>query len=178
MSVFRIGRDRDGAYVLSLPKQLMPLLRDLPLRLRDVLERPEFADRVTRRLFPVAYADPELDDEYRALLGDDLKKRKLAQVDILEHALTDSKSKLLSDRVRIAEQDFDAVLGCINDLRLVLGTEIGIENDNYEGPPPGDPREEDFAVYQLLTIIQGGLLQATGLVDFDVDPRDAGDGEG
>ena len=52
-----------------------------------------------------------------------------------------------------------AWLGVLNDTRLVLGTRLGVTEDERE-LNPADPQAGAYAMYQWLTWLQGDLVEA------------------
>jgi hypothetical protein len=127
-------------------------------------ERPD--DPALARLFPDAYPDDEeAADEFRRFTERSLRETKLANaavvLDCLARADGESKVVLSDDEAR-------AWLGTLNDLRLTLGSRLGIEEDSHEffaALPEDHPAFAVFHVYDWLTFLQETLVQAlTGLV--------------
>ena len=146
---------------VSLDENFAAVLKELPGRLRQVLGRSDFTDRVTRRLFPKAYDDEEMEAEYRHLLGEDLRQRKLENVKAFEHTLKNWKASQRQVHVRIGPGDFELWLGFINDMRLVLGTELDIQDDSWERDfDPAHPHAEEMQLLDCLGWLQEALLQA------------------
>ena len=79
--MLRVRREKNGLLTVSLDRGTAEVLRELPQRLRAVLQRRDFSDRVVNRLFPKAYRSKSEETEYRRLLGQDLLKRKLEGVE-------------------------------------------------------------------------------------------------
>ncbi len=158
----------DGDYEVHLPPQALELLWHLPRRLRNLLESPDFEDRVVRRLFPVAYDDEEKESEYRELLGDDLRQRKLAAIDVFEEILRSGEIHRREAHLSIPAERFDSVLGFINDMRLLLGVELDITDDNWQFEiSPDHPRAEEMLLLDFLGFLQHSLLEATGMADLE-----------
>src|SRR5688572_3249143 len=142
----RIERARGGEIRLRLSAGERDLLRALPGQLRSLLdEEPDHPS--LRRLFPPAYADDAADErEYRDLVGDSLRDGHLGALRTLEDTV---------DRERLAEDELEAWVGALNDLRLVLGTRLDIQEDTFDdGIDPRDPRAEELSVYAYLTWLQ------------------------
>ena len=145
----RIRRTRDGSFELRLPDQEREIVRDLVGQLRELLVATT-DDPSTRRLFPSAYpGDPERDNEYRSLVRDELLERRLEAIDVVESSL---------DADTLEEQELTAWMSAINDLRLVLGTRLDVDETLPE-LDPDDPLAPAYAVYEYL----GWLL--THIVD-------------
>jgi Domain of unknown function (DUF2017) len=148
----RIRRGRDGRYRLRLPAGERALLRGLP---RQVLELVAASDPSTHRLFPPAYLDDEeAEAEYRDLMRDELADHHRHALEIMEATL---------DADHLDEEQLLAWLSALNDLRLVLGTRLGVTED-MTPPPPDDPTAAAFALYNYLTWLQ------TTVVDLLADP--------
>ena len=128
------------------------MLASLPGQLRDLLEvAPD--DPSVRRLAPPAYRDePEHEEEYRRLMGDDLADRRLAALAVLEET---------ADAERRTEEQGHAWLAALNSLRLVLGTQLDVSEDMGELPVgPEDARAPGFALYGYLSWLLGELVDA------------------
>jgi hypothetical protein len=118
-SVTRVG---PGAFAVTLDdnerRVLSVLLRDL----RDLLL--EGGDPSLRRLFPPAYGEDEKrNEEYQALAYDELLQKRLGGIDLMEHTLEEET---------LDEEQLSDWMRAVNELRLVLGTQLGIRDD--EGP--------------------------------------------
>jgi hypothetical protein len=137
---------RQGRYVLNLDDRERELIRQILGDLRALLTL-EADDPRVRRLYPAAYADDaEKESEYRRLTHEELRSSRLAHVDAVEASI---EAEVLS-----AEQ-LAAWMQAINSLRLVLGTLLGITEDDQELTfDPDDPEARTQALYGYL----GGLL--------------------
>jgi hypothetical protein len=148
----RIERRRGGEIRLRFPREERELLRSLPAELRSLLaDEPQ--DPSLRRLFPPAYADDdESEREYRGMMQDELLAGRLAALRTLEETAG-------ADRLR--EEELEAWLGALNDLRLVLGTRLDIQENTFEaGLDSRDPRAPELALYAYLTWLQDQAVEA------------------
>lgn len=144
----RLRRARDGSWQLRLPSGERDLLRDLPSQVRRLIATN---DPSTRRLFPPAYAhDPVDESEYRQMVGNSLLESHQAALRILESTV---------DAEMLDDEQVNAWLGAINDLRLVLGTRLDVGED-FVPVPPGDPRAPAMATYAYLSMLQEQVVQA------------------
>jgi hypothetical protein len=145
----RIRPWRDGGAILLLGPVERQLLGDLIDRLD---ERLGADDPTTVRLFPPAHQhDAEAEAEYRALVGDDLLDGRRRSLGVVRDTLGASTL----DPAQLA-----AWLGVINDLRLVLGTELGVTADTSEDPPDeDDPAYRQWVEYYYLTWIEAQLVE-------------------
>lgn len=144
----RLKRARDGSWQLRLPAAERDLLRSLPSQVRQLIAT---GDQSTRRLFPPAYADdPAGESEYRQMVGSSLLESHQAALRILE---TTVDAEMLDD------EQLNAWLGALNDLRLVLGTRLDVGEDTLS-LPPDDLRAPAMATYAYLSMLQEQIVQA------------------
>jgi hypothetical protein len=145
-----VERMEDGRFEVRLSGRERALLRDLPTALDDLIAA-EPKDPSLRRLFPPGYEDTELDAEYQVLMGAELVGGHRAS--LLAFAET-------VDREHVSEEELHSWLAALNDLRLVLGTRLGVTEETYEdGIDEHDPHADDLALYAYLTWLQDGILQ-------------------
>jgi Domain of unknown function (DUF2017) len=136
----RIRRTRRGEFELRLPEIERRVLRSLPAQVRALLEA---RDPSTVRLFPPAYPeDAERQAEYERLVREDLLAQRLQALGVVEETL---------DARRLSADQVAAWLGALNDIRLVMGVQLGIERDgDGEDVDDEDPRAPMFALYHYL----------------------------
>ena len=146
----RIRRTRHGDFRLKLPAPERAVLRSLPGRLREFLTS---GDAAVVRLFPPGYADdPKLDAEYRELVHDDLVAHHMASLTVMEETI---------EADRLNEDQLAAWLGAINDLPLVLGTQVDVTEDlDPEALRDDDPLAPAFALYFYLGWLEEQVVQA------------------
>ncbi len=128
------------------------MLRSLPAQLRSLLdEEPD--DPSLRRLFPPAYTDAvDHEAEYRRLMGDELMEKHLSALAVLEET---------ADSERLTEEQANAWLAALNDLRLVLGTRLDVNEDMLgDEVDPSDPQYPALALYAYLSWLQEQLVEA------------------
>ena len=121
-------------------------------------EAPVPADPVLRRLFPDGYADAGDAAEFRRFTQADLAGEKIASLRVIQATLDDRGGDVTLD-----EDAAQSWLTGVNDLRLALGTIVGITEDNVDALaalPDDDPRAALFEVYDLLTYLQQTLIEA------------------
>jgi hypothetical protein len=115
-----VKRVRGGQYKLRLSADERELLRDLPNQLKELLAETD--EPALRRLFPPAYIDDaEGEAEYRRLVGDDLLQGRQAALDTMAATI---------DATELDESQLTAWLSCLNDLRLVIGTQLDVQEDD------------------------------------------------
>ena len=146
----RIRRTGPDRYAVRLPDQEQALLVDLTRQLRGLLEETS-DDPSLRRLFPTAYVDdPDRDVEYQLLARDELVTRRLAALDALA-ATTEARE--------LDAAGLSAWMGAVNDLRLVIGTNLDVSED--DGPfDPDAPDATARAVYGYLTALLDEVVRA------------------
>ncbi|ONH29809.1 DUF2017 domain-containing protein [Pseudofrankia asymbiotica] len=127
--------------------------------LRDTAPPPP-EDPAVARLLPDPYPDdPLASGDFRRRRTDDALAHKRAAARRVLATLPGPDEVLLLDEE--AAQDW---LTTLNDLRLVLGTRLGITDDNYLDElgelPPDDQRAPFVEMYELLTTLVDNLVQA------------------
>ncbi len=146
----RITRTRRGDYRLHLPDVERDVLRSLPRQLRALLDTD---DPALERLFPPPYPDePERNAEYASLVRDELLGKRLNALEVMESTI---------DADRLDEEELTAWLGALNDLRLVLGTRLGITEESYDQEVPDDhPDAAQHALYAYLGWLEEQVVEA------------------
>ena len=117
------------------------------------VEAPQ--DAVLARLLPAAYRDDdEAAGEFRRFTDGDLRQAKRTAARTVLSSLPERAGKLVLDR-----DQADAWLTCLNDVRLAVGTALGVTEqmteDDFE---VDDPRAGAFMVYGWLGWLQESLL--------------------
>jgi uncharacterized protein DUF2017 len=127
------------------------LLAGLAAELRAQLDG-DTADPSLRRLFPPAYDDAAEERAYRDLAGESLLDGRRAALTLLAETV---------DRDRLSAEEADAWLRALNDLRLVLGTRLDVQEDTFAADlRPDGPNAPALAVYGYLSWIQEQLVEA------------------
>jgi len=141
-----LERTPDGGVLLRLSPEERALLAALASDLRAQLE-DSFDDPSFRRLFPPAYEEAQNERAYRDLAGDELLDGRRQALELL--AATARADRLSADEA-------DAWLRALNDLRLVLGTRLDVQEDALlEGP-----QSPELALYGYLSWVQEQLVAA------------------
>jgi len=153
----RLGKHDGRGIVLLLDPIEAMVLRELPERLRGLLQDPDFTERAVRRILPPGHRNLEDEAEFRALVGADLQASKLARVDAFERSLLDAEQIKNEVSVVLDPETFEMWLGFINDIRLLLGTELDIDEEwDLSEEDEMSPEEE---LYAFLSWLQGALIQ-------------------
>lgn len=148
----RVSRKRDGSYKVDLPDDERALLRSLPGQLRSLLETDR-SDPTVRRLFPTAYPlDKADDDEYHRLVGEQLLENHVAALEILEST---------ADADLLDEGQLMAWMRALNQLRLVLGTRLDVDDESSGMlPDPDEPDADIRTVFIYLGWLQEQVVDA------------------
>ena len=147
-----IERTRKGDYRLRLSDGERELLERLPAELLALLAA-EPDDPALRRLRPSAYEDdPEAEDEYRRLMDPELQEGRRDALRLLADTAA---------RDRLTTEELDAWLRALTDLRLALGTRLGVTEEVYSQEiDPRDPQAYELAVFAYLSWLQEQAVEA------------------
>jgi hypothetical protein len=178
---------RDGSYSATLHPAEIDLLRSLVGQLLELLADGEPqatgptdplehvldlaspeppSDPVLRRLFPDAYADDSAARDFRRYtergLRDTKQRNALVMLDGLERAEPARRDPDSRHVVRVDRADAEAWMRSLTDLRLALGTRLGLEQDVEPDwvEDEDDPRRYVLGVYEWLGWLQDSLVRA------------------
>jgi hypothetical protein len=166
---------RDDGIQLSLTEHEATVLRDLVGQVDELLAggTPDpGADAVRDRLFPRAYLDPTADAQeadFQSVVHDDLVRSKSEAAAALEAALdagTVGRKGVVT--VVLDDEDVERWVSALNDIRLALGTTLGVTEDMPEAAA-NDPRAAGLDLYDWLTWLQGSLVEVL-LAGFGGEP--------
>ncbi|SEM26027.1 oxidative stress transcriptional regulator AosR [Rhodococcus maanshanensis] len=122
-------------------------------------------DATLARLLPNFYR-AEADREGTAAQGANMNAalRSLHEPEIIDAKLAAGSVILQTvppegGKVSLTPEQADAWLAGLNDVRLALGTTIGIDADTPDELEPDDPRAPHLDVYHWLTWMQDSLVQ-------------------
>jgi hypothetical protein len=125
----------------------------------EPVDRPD--DPALLRLLPDAYGDPAEAGEFRRLMESDLRRGKVEALRVLAHDVA------VDDRggavVALTADGAETWLQALNDIRLTLGTRLGVTEDLSELAAdlvPADPRLGQLQVYDWLGYLQESLVRA------------------
>ena len=140
----------DGVFRINLSEDE----RETMLRFVDQLEEvlaAEQTDPRVRRLFPTAYHEnPDLDAEYQGYMRDELSQSRASSIATVREVLGSEGS--------ITESQLYAFMMVLNSLRLVLGTLLGVsEDEDTDDIEEDDPTFGQAQLYGYL----GWLLEWT-----------------
>ena len=110
----------DGTFRLEIPKWQIKIFKSLTQELNPIIS--ERSNNLTSRLFPTAYqADTSANNEYELLTHKDLLQSHLDSLEALDE---------LSSNAELFEETLIKIIQGVNILRLVLGTRLGIDDDD------------------------------------------------
>ena len=145
-----IRREGDG-FVLSVRPDDRRVVVDLVAQLRDAI-LDGTGDERFRRLFPAAYhQDADLDEEYQRLMHSELLASRLDSLNRTHELLSRDAD---ADFISLSEDEIDSLMKSVNDLRLVLGTLLDIQ-ENEPSIDEDDPAYPQVHLYSYL----GWLLE-------------------
>jgi Domain of unknown function (DUF2017) len=146
-----LERTPEGGVRLRLSRDERALLVSLASELHAQLEG-EPTDPSFRRLFPPAYDDDADERAYRDLMANELLNGRREALELLERT---------AEQKRLSAEEAEAWLRALNDLRLVLGTRLDVQEDTFASDlRPDDPNAPALAVYGYLSWIQEQLVAA------------------
>ena len=161
MRPFRRKGDHVVARFVDAEASIVGLLLDQLEQLLTADPDDAGGDPVVERLLPPGHAsDPDLAAEYRDLTESALREGKADDLALVRATLPPQGGE-----VRLDDEQARAWLRTTTDLRLALGTRLGItaETEPPDIDPSGDGTgEEDsqLTVYYWLTAVQGSLVDA------------------
>lgn len=142
--VRRTGPDR---FAVELDPQVRRLIAQMADELRQLLstDSPALA-----RLFPPPYGDDEERNQgYAVLAGAELVERRLAALDVVEGTV---------DAQELDGEQLEAWMRSINDVRLVLGTLLEVDEDDERGRRRDD--EPAYGAYELMGWLLDTIVEA------------------
>lgn len=148
----RLEREGSGRVRLRLSRRerglLAGLAAELDGRLAEDADAPDLV-----RLFPPAYAeDPDDEREYRRLVHDELLGGKREALGLFAATL---------ERDELTEEELEAWLRALNDLRLALGTRLDVSEETFARPLDSRaPESAELAVYGYLSWLQEQAVEA------------------
>jgi len=145
----------EGGFALSLSPDERALLSSLPGQLARALDAVGETDAQLpeglRRLFPAAYpTDAAAEANYVSLVRGDLVEHHRNALETLAHTPL---------ATQLSEDETDAWLAALNDLRIVLGASLGVTEETVE-PAHEDPQYAEWICYNYLTYLESLVVDA------------------
>lgn len=163
MSRRRRGGLRPQLFLEPHQVELMQALLD---EMSSVLDGTHASDdSVNRRLFPSAYRDNEkAEADFRSMTQATLRSDRLDRISACAGELAASGEDSGTRRgVEIDLGDPDTArrwIQVLNDIRLALGTRLGVSEDDEPDLGPDDPQTQPWLVYYWLTATQDAVVTA------------------
>ena len=144
------------SYSLNIDASDRTTLNGLLDQLRDVLMHDSSSD-IARRLFPAAYhQDEQHEQEYQRLMRDELLSSRLASLSLTTSLL---ERETNSDSIVLSADELDALMRSINSLRLVLGTLLDVDEDEFVAHlDEDDPAYGQYQLYSYLGWLLGWIV--------------------
>jgi Domain of unknown function (DUF2017) len=156
MKPFRSKGDDVVARLDPAEAGIVGLLLDQLEQLLDADPDDVGDDPVLARLLPDGHrGDPRLAADYRELTESSLRSGKAEDLAIVRAGLPAGGGE-----VRLDADQAAAWLRTSNDLRLALGTRLGITEQTEPPEDIGTDEGQQLAVYYWLTALQGSLVDA------------------
>jgi len=153
-----VKRRRDGSLLVKLPSAGVAMLRDALTGLEATLD-PGAPEQV--RLFPRAYADDADEAHFQEMTRSYLLESKRSAIRIVGGSLDRGHRRGEIVELILAPDEVTALLGSLNDLRLVIGTLLEVTDDEQPRGllPPDDPDAARVNSYLWLGAVQETLLE-------------------
>lgn len=104
-----------------------------------------------RRLFPPAYlSDDKAESTYREFVRPELAAHHREALELL---------RATCHRTHLDEEEVQGWLCALTDLRLVIGTALGVTEDEHE-VEPDDPTYFEWVCYHYLSALQHEIVEA------------------
>jgi hypothetical protein len=146
---------RRGVIRLNLEPIEAQILSQLLDELDELVDTMSPEDESTQRLFPSGHRDDdEAAQQFRELTESGLRELRRVRYGVIRAALP-----LEGGTVEITEDDRTSWLTTLNDLRLALGTRLGVSEDEPELDPAGE-QAPAWSLYYWLTGLQDSLVRA------------------
>jgi hypothetical protein len=152
---------RRGVIRLALDPVEVQVLGQLLDELDELIEVMAPDDEPTRRLFPSGHRDDEdAAAQFRELTEQGLRDTRKVRYGLIRAALP-----VGGGVIELSGEDQTPWLTTLNDLRLALGTRIGVTEDETpfasgDSDDPDDPDAQGWALYYWLTALQDCLVKA------------------
>jgi hypothetical protein len=151
-----IRRRSDGTFEWKLGANERRILQRVASDFKDLLstETPS-SDASLQRVFPPAHPDdPIAELEYERTAGGAILAAKIEQLETLQRCV---------DQRVLTEEEVLECMRATNDLRLVLGTRLDIQEDSDPVGFSGDPEtRSSFELYGYLSWLEESMIDALG----------------
>jgi hypothetical protein len=158
----------EASLLRSLVSQVMDLIEPDAAKAKDLDELEAIlqadaaetpTDPVLARLLPDGYRDdPDSAGEFRKYTELALRAAKHENAQMMLDSLPDEGGK-----IQLTAEQAHAWMKALNDVRLALGTKLGVSEDfeeQWDALTDSDPRRTAFEVYAWLGAVQESLVRA------------------
>ena len=142
---------------MDLPQDLRELLASLAKQLMELIDDPEAADDPgLARLFPPASVDDPMEAlGFEQLMGDAIRAGKRESASVL---------RATAQQNRLSPDETLAWMRCLNDIRLLIGTRLDVQEDTDFEAMVDDPLLEQAAIVYV------SLSELVGMLSLAADP--------
>ncbi|MET0806800.1 MAG: DUF2017 domain-containing protein [Lacisediminihabitans sp.] len=153
----RAFRRKGSGYEASFAPEEARLIVQLTEQIGAMLAEPGAGDAAVLRLLPDAYPDDaEAAAEFRRFTAEGLADRKVLNGQTVAATLAGAAVATSATKVRLDEQQAQAWIRAVSDIRLTIATRLGIERDD-DRPIPDEPLGD---IYDWLAFVQDSLVVA------------------
>jgi len=153
----RAFRRKSAGYEAAFAPEEARLIVQLTEQIGAMLAEPAAGDAAVLRLLPDAYpSDPEAAAEFRRFTAEGLAERKVLNGQTVATSLAEASAATSATKVRLDEQQAQAWIRAISDIRLTIASRLGIERDD-DRPNADEPLGE---IYDWLAFVQESLVVA------------------
>jgi hypothetical protein len=155
-----VRRARDGVVTITLRVDEAELVGLVMGEMERAIAEDRLEDDARARLYPRAYLDPTEEDaeqEWEQLVHDDLTTARLAAFRTVcaDLAVTEGGRDIT---VALDAERETQWLTALNDARLIMGTTLGVTEEDSLEFSPDDPRDAWAELYRWLTYLQQELV--------------------
>lgn len=129
---------QNGNYQVAVSENEKELVSIISVEVTSFLQRNTGE---ASRLFPPAYIDePEAENEYQAMIHNDLVAAHIFALEALNESLA---------KPEVTESDLIEIMRALNILRLFLGERLNISEDYEDSPSETDPSYDIWILFQI-----------------------------
>ncbi len=148
-----------NGYRINLDDEERHFVRRLVGEVRELLTSMPVGDPKMARLFPPAYSnaggeDAEAEAEYQRLMRDELVASRLDSIGRIDELLADASTTTMT-----ADQ-LNAFVVSLNSVRLILGTILGVTDEDDDEDDPASPLAAEMAMYNFLSWLLDSAVTA------------------
>jgi hypothetical protein len=143
-----------GALAAELTEAESGLLEQFLDELAAIVEEPDAGDPLVQRLFPAGYRDDaEAAADFRSLTQSSLQQERRGRYLQCREELPVGGGRLV-----LGADSAQRWLVVLNDMRLALGTRLGVSSEPFDDSDPEDSEWGARLAYNWLTAFQDNLL--------------------